>query len=156
MKKFVFIALAAFALVASGCKPEGAKQEDSNSIEGQWFCYENAGQAARLYLELKGGKADMIITAWGVRYKGDYTYKDGTLTITYKSDGCLTRYVAGEEPEKATSISNLFEDWPGPSEADHVILGSPIVVGFDVDGDNALFNYEDDNGSLRFNMTRKK
>ena len=156
MKKLLSIALAAFTIIASGCKPEGAKNEESNSIEGQWFCYENNGQAARLYLELKGGKADMIITAWGVRYKGDYTYKDGTLTITYKSDGCLTRYVAGEEPEKATSISNLFNDWPGPTSADHVIFPSPIGFGFDVDGDNALFNYEDENGSLKYEMTRKK
>lgn len=156
MKKLLSIALAAFTIIAFGCKPEGAKNEESNSIEGQWFCYENAGQAARLYLELKGGKADMIITAWGTRYKGDYTYSDGTLTITYKNDGLFTRYVGSEEPEKATAISNLFEDWPGPSEADHVILGSPIVIGFDVDGDNALFNYEDGNGSLRYNMTRKK
>lgn len=151
MKKLFVLAAAAIMVLFAGCNKENGASE-----EGQWFCYENDGQATRLYLELKGGKADMIITAWGVRYKGDYTYNDGTVTITYKSGGCLTRYVGGEEPEKATSISNLFNDWPGPTSADHVIFSSPIKFGFDVDGDKALFNYEDANGSIRYEMTRKK
>ena len=134
----------------------GCNKENSASEEGQWYCYEHGGQAARLYLELKGGKADLIITAWGVRYKGDYTYKNGKVTLTFKSDGVQTRYVGSEEPDKATAIENLFKDWPFASAYDHVIWGSPIVFGFDVDGDNALFNYEDESGSIRLEMTRKK
>ena len=138
-------------LLFAGCNKE------EGSVEGKWYSFDKGGpQNPSLYLELKNGKADMIITAWGDRYKGDYTYKDGTLTITYKSDGFLTRYQGSEEPEKATALDNLFNDWPGATEGDHTPLGSPIVIGFKVDGDNAVFNYEDKNGSLRFNMTRKK
>ena len=134
----------------------GCNKENSASEEGQWFCYENGGQHARLYLELKGGKADLIITAWGTRYKGTYTYaEDGTLTINYKSDGVLTRYVGMEEPEKATLISNLFNDWPGASGAEHVILNSPIVMNFKVNGDTATLDMIDSIG-LSLEMTRKK
>ena len=134
----------------------GCNKDNSASEEGQWYCYENGGQAARLYLELKGGKADLIITAWGVRYKGNYTYaEDGTLTITYGSDGVLTRYVGMEEPEKCTLVSNLFNDWPGPSGADHVILPSPIVMNFKVKGDTATLDMIDSIG-LSLEMTRKK
>lgn len=147
MKKVLFALMSAALVLLTGCNKPG------DSEEGQWYCYENNGQDARLYLELKNGKADLIITAWGTRYKGPYTYNkdNGELTIPYES--CLTRYVAMEEPDKATTISNLFNDWPGASGADHVILDKPIHMVFIVDGDKAQCQFE--TIGLNLEMTRK-
>lgn len=148
MKRFLLM-LAAVALFAA-CNKEGVSEE------GQWFCYERGEQNARFYMELKDGQADFIITAWGTRYTGPYTYnaQDGKLTINYTKS--YTRYVAMEEPDKATLVSNLFNDWPGASEADHVILSSPIEMDFTLDGDNAHFAIILDAGSIMGDLTRKK
>ena len=147
MKKLLFALMSAALVLLTGCNKPG------DSEEGQWYCYENGQQHARLYLELKNGKADLIITAWGTRYQGPYTYNkdNGELTITY--DSVKTRYVGMEEPEKCTLISNLFNDWPGPSEADHVILDKPIKMVFTVDGDTAVCQFE--TIGLTLEMSRK-
>lgn len=134
MKRLFFI-VALAALLAAACN-----KEESNSIEGQWYSYTNGGKNVSLYLELKGGNADLIITAWGTRYKGPYTYENGDLTINYST--LQTRYVGEEEPEKATATNNLFEEWPGPSSADHIILDKPIRMGFKVKGNKADCNFE--------------
>lgn len=139
---------AAVVLFAGCTKPSGSE-------EGQWFCYEGGQENTRYYLELKGGQADFIITAWGTRYQGPYVYnaEEGTLTINYET--LKTRYVAMEEPDKATLVSNLFKDWPGASEADHVILSSPIKMDFDLDGDKAHFAIILEAGSIQGDLTRK-
>ena len=136
-------------LLAVGCNPE-----ENSSIEGQWYCYEQEGLHTRLYLELNNGKADLIITAWGERYKGTYTYSesDGKLTINYSTR--LARGVAGEIGEKSTLTSNLFNDWPSDTSVDHVILSSPIVMNFLVEGDTAVCDFQEI--GLIMPMTRKK
>ena len=139
---------AALVLLSSCTKP-------GNSEEGQWFCYEGGGeQQARLYLELKNGKADLIITAWGTRYQGPYTYNAESGDLVIKYDSVKSRYVAMEAPDKAVLVSNLFNDWPGPTSADHVILDSPISMVFTVNGDKA--NCKFDTIGLELEMTRKK
>jgi len=147
MKKLLFLAAAAVMVLFTACK-----KEESNSIEGQWYCYENGGQDVRLYLELKDSKADLIITAWGDRYKGSYTYAEetGTLAINYTT--YQARYVAGENPDKATSLSNLFNDWPGSTAADHVDLENPITMTFIVNGNTATCEFV----GLQMQMERKK
>lgn len=150
MKRLLFALMSAAMVLLTGCNKPG------DSEEGQWFCYERGEQNASFYMELKGGQADFIITAWGTRYTGPYTYnaQDGKLTINYTKS--YTRYVAGEEPDKATLVSNLFNDWPGASEADHVILSSPIEMEFTLDGDNAHFAIILEAGTIMGDLTRKK
>lgn len=147
MKKVLFALMSAALVLLAGCTKPG------NSEEGQWFCYENDNQHARLYIGLNGGQADLIITAWGTRYTGPYTYNaaDGKLSINYNKT--YTRYVGVEEPEKCTLVSNLFNDWPGPSGADHVILDAPIEMVFTVNGDKAHCQF--DTIGLELEMTRK-
>ena len=138
---------AALVLLAGCTKSEGSE-------EGKWYGYEGRGkESVSLYLELKGGQADLIITAWGTRYKGPYTYnaEDGRLVLTY--DSCLTRYVGMEEPDKAVLVSNLFNDWPGASGADHVILGKPIQMTFTINGDKATCDIDTLNKPVE--MTRE-
>ena len=147
MKKVLFALMSAALVFFAGCTKPG------NSEEGKWYCFEGGEQNARLYLELNSGKADLIITAWGTRYRGPYTYdaESGKLSIKYTD--CKTRYVGMEAPDKCTLVSNLFNDWPGPSSADHVILDSPIEMVFTVNGDKADCKF--DTIGLELEMTRK-
>ena len=137
MKKVFVLAATALMLLFLGC----TKEESKNSIEGNWYCYENGEQHTRLYVGLENGKADLIITAWGDRYKGSYTYDEAkqTLSIAYTEQIC--RGVAGELQEQSTLTSNLFNGWPGPTEADHVNLPNPIVMPFKVDGNKATCEF---------------
>ena len=146
MKRLFFLVTLA-ALLAVACN-----KEESGSVEGKWYAYTNGGNNVSLYLELKGGNADLIISAWGTRYKGPYTYENGNLTINYSA--FQTRYIGEEEPEKATATNNLLKDWPGPSSADHIILDKPIRMEFKVTGDKADCNFE--TIGARLEMERKK
>ncbi|MBP5567012.1 MAG: hypothetical protein J6X57_05975 [Bacteroidales bacterium] len=152
MKKLFVLVAAAMMVLFAGCNKEDSK----NSIEGKWYCYENGEQHTRFYLGLENGKADMILPAWGDRYKGSYTYdaSTGALTITNAEQIC--RGNAGELGEQSTLTSNLFNGWPGPTEADHISWGPTIKMTFTVKGDTAQFEYTDKNGGLSFEMTRKK
>ena len=134
-------------LLFSGC----TKEESKNSIEGKWYCYENGEQHTRLYVGLENGKADLIITAWGDRYKGGYTYDEAkqTLSIAYTEKIC--RGVAGELLEQSTLTSNLFNGWPGPTAADHVSLPNPIEMIFKVNGNKATCEFV----GLEMEMVRK-
>ncbi len=147
MKKVFVLAATALMLLFSGCN----KEESKNSIEGEWYCYENGEQHTRLYMGLKDGKADLIITAWGDRYKGSYTYDEAkqTLSISYTEKIC--RGVAGELQEQSTLTSNLFNGWPGPTSADHVSLANPIEMTFKVNGDKATCEFV----GLEMEMVRK-
>ena len=147
MKRLLYLIPMLALLLAVGCNPD-----ENASIEGQWYCYEQEGLHTRLYLELKDGKADLIITAWGDRYKGTYTYSesDKKLTINYATK--LERGNAGELGENSTLTSNLFNDWPSATSADHVNLSNPIEMGFEVDGDTAVCDFV----GLIMPMTRKK
>lgn len=138
--------MSAALVLLTGCNETG------DTEEGQWFCYEGGEQQVRLYLELKNGKADLIITAWGDRYQGPYTYNADNGELVIKYDKYLARYVAMEEPDKAVLVSNLFNDWPGPTSADHVDLSSPITMVFTINGDKALCEFV----GLNMEMSRKK
>lgn len=147
MKRLLYLIPLLAVLLAVGCNPE-----ENSSIEGQWYCYEQEGLHTRLYLELKDGKADLIITAWGDRYKGTYTYSESEKKLTINYTTTLARGNAGELGQNATLTSNLFNDWPSATSADHVLESNPIVMGFEVDGDNAVCDFV----GLIMPMTRKK
>ncbi len=146
MKKFLLILAGVALMLFAGCTKDNSK---SNSEEGQWYCYEGGVDHTRLYLELKNGKADLIITAWGDRYQGPYTYKDETLTINWEKQIC--RGNAGELGENSTLTSNLLNGWPGETSADHITLEKPIVMPFKVNGDTAQCEFV----GLNMEMKRK-
>lgn len=126
--------------------------KDENSEEGKWYAYEKGDATyTRLYIELNDGKADLIITAWGDRYNGSYTYDaaEGKLVINNATQ--TVRGNAGELGENSTLTSNLFNGWPGPTSADHVSLGPTIEMGFKVNGNTATCSFV----GLEMEMTRK-
>ena len=133
----------------------GCNKEESGSVEGKWYCYEGSEQYTRLYLGLENGKADFIITAWGDRYKGSYTYDAATGALTITNAEQICRGNAGELGDQSTLTSNLFNGWPGATTADHVNFGSTIRMNFKVNGDTATLDALDLMG-LSLEMTRKK
>lgn len=138
--------MSAALVLFSGCN----KPEDTE--EGQWYCYENGVTHTRLYIELKSGKADLIITAWGDRYKGPYSYnaEEGKLTINWEE--VIRRGNAAELGDKSTLTSNIFNDWPSATEKDPITLEKPIVMDFKITGDKATCEFV----GLNLELERKK
>ena len=130
----------------------GCNKEESGSVEGKWYCYENGEQHTRLYIGLENGKADLIITAWGDRYKGSYTYDTAKEMLTITGAEQICRGNAGELGDQSTLTSNLFNGWPGATEADHVNLGSTLEIAFKVSGNKATCQFV----GLELEMVRKK
>lgn len=139
--------MSAVIFLVSGCN--GADDNSGDSLEGKWYCYEEGGQHTRLYLELKDGKADLIITAWGDRYKGPYTYDGETITLSW--DTYLQRGNAGELGQDATLTSKIFDGWPGATSADHPEMDNPIHIDFKVKGKTAACFFV----GLEMEMVRK-
>lgn len=146
MKKLLLAIMSVAMVLMTGCK------KDENSEEGKWYAYEKGDATyTRLYIELNDGKADLIITAWGDRYNGSYTYDaaEGKLVINNATQ--TVRGNAGELGENSTLTSNLFNGWPGATSADHISLGPTIEMGFKVNGDKAICTFV----GLEMEMTRK-
>lgn len=146
MKRLLLAIMSVAMVLMTGCK------KDENSEEGKWYAYEKGDATyTRLYIELNDGKADLIITAWGDRYNGSYTYDaaEGKLVINNATQ--TVRGNAGELGENSTLTSNLFNGWPGATSADHKSLGPTIEMGFKVNGDKAICTFV----GLEMEMTRK-
>lgn len=136
MKKLVLALMSVTMLFMTACNKE------ENSEEGKWYAYENGDKTyTRLYFELNDGKVDLIITAWGDRYKGSYTYDaaEGKLVISNATQ--TVRGNAGELGDNSTLTSNLFNGWPGPTSGDHINLGQTFELGFKVNGDKAICTF---------------
>ena len=78
----------AFALVQKG-KAINTKKED---IQGQWLWYDsyvdndgNDVTIVRLSYKFEGDNFEVIITPWGQRYTGTYTYENGIAKLEFKN-----------------------------------------------------------------------
>lgn len=55
---------------------------DKSELQGTWYWYEYGEQdMVRVAVKFSDDEIDMIITPWGQRYTGKYTYKDGIVKI---------------------------------------------------------------------------
>lgn len=77
---------------------KGAKlPSDKSEIQGTWYWYslgmiDDDKSAVRVAVKFDGDNIDMVITPWGARYTGKYTYKDGIVKI-----GKTTFYTSREK-----------------------------------------------------------
>ena len=81
MKKFGIILAATAMFLLSACG------KDDDSEVGKWYGYNVAGDKSDVVyvLDMKAdASVDFIITAWGVRMQGSYTYDGSTVTINVK------------------------------------------------------------------------
>ncbi len=115
MKKLAWIFAAAAIVLFSGCNKD--KGNDAQVTEvGKWYGYnpQENGTANKndvaIVLELKADNtADLMLTAWGSRWQGTYTY-DGQV-VKLKWNKFLFRGNAGELGDDAVSPLHLYEWW---------------------------------------------
>lgn len=130
MKRFyLFITLAMAAIAAFALSSCNKEEENNTSEVGKWYSYDNAEKTkVGLVIELKAnGSADLIITAWGERWLGTYTYEESQITFTYTQ--FQRRFKAWESAEEATDINHLYDWWDDESRIDPYADYEPDFFG---------------------------
>ncbi len=92
-------------------------------VQGKWYWESKAGfHGIRAVLKLEGDNFDLIITPWGERHTGTFTYQNGYLHFTtlhsYSSRYDNEEHMNGENPE-----ATVWRDYDDPS----VNSGSGVV-----------------------------
>ena len=116
MKKLAYL-LAAAAVLFCGC----TKDDDSSSTSevGKWYGYNtdedgnyDTGDVAYM-LDLNADKsAEFIISAWGCRWQGTYTYDGAEVKLTWNKYFARPNAVAiSETGEDPCSPENLYKWW---------------------------------------------
>ena len=147
MKKLAWIFAAAAIVLFSGCNKD--KGNDSNVSEvGKWYGYnpQENGTADKndvaIVLELKADNtADLMLTAWGSRWQGTYTY-DGQV-VKLKWNKFLFRGNAGELGHDAVSPLHLYEWWTVYDKQE--VFQNPDQFGSTID---IKFTYSGDKGTI--------
>ena len=141
MKK-LFIALAVSALCFAACNPEDKSKDDSGNTEvGLWYGYNtpDSKEDVAYVLELKkDGTADFIISAWGCRYQGPYTYDGKVVKLTWEKYLCRPNAINYMEiyNDYPTLPQNLYLHWEdGTTSEDAYQYGEVIEISFTYSGD---------------------
>ena len=142
--KFMPVLLIALATLLACDKDD---EETATDETGKWYAYnDDSKQDVVFYLELKDGKADFIICAWGDRYQGPYALKDGKISISISK--FLWRGNAGVLGDAAVSPDNLFNGWSAydPQSTDEnshgpSLDGQKLEIEFSFKDNEALVNY---------------
>lgn len=113
MKKFAWILAAAAMVLLAGCKKDGG---NAATEVGKWYGYNtrDSKDDVAYVLDLKADKtADFIISAWGERYQGTYTYDGKVVKLSWNKH--LTRPNAMSYldvyGEYCTRPENLYKHW---------------------------------------------
>ena len=152
MKKLAYI-LAAAAIMLCGCN----KDDASTSEVGKWYAY-NFNEEGTVYkndiaivLDLKADKTvDFIITAWGDRWQGTYTYDGKEVKITwnkYMGRPAATSDYWETVNRIPVAPENIYKDW-NPFDPEHEEnfndpnqFGSVISVPFTFKGDSGTIPF---------------
>ena len=141
MKKIAVI-LAAFAMLFASCTP------DSTEV-GKWYGYNtpDSKDDVAYVLELNADKtADYIISAWGCRWQGTYTYDGKVVKLTwnkyyYRLNATDYHETYGESP---CLPKNLYEHWTLANESEDANqYGATLEIKFTYSGDKGeidMFN----------------
>ena len=142
--KQLAILLAAAAMLFAGCN-----KDDNSSEVGKWYGYNtpDSKDDVAYVLELKADKsADFIISAWGCRWQGTYTYDGQLVKLTwnkYFARPNAMNYIEayGDYP---TLPKNLYEHWTEASTSEDANqYGAVIEIKFTYSGDTGeidMFN----------------
>ena len=121
-------------------------EETATDETGKWYAYnDESKQDVVFYLELKDGKADFIISAWGDRYQGPYALNDGKISISISK--YLWRGNAAALGDAAVRPDNLFNGWSSydPDSSDEnshpASFDGVIEFEFSWKGDEAVINF---------------
>ena len=149
MKKLAIL-MAAVALLFVGCKPNVEEDDNAGQTEvGLWYGYNtpDSKEDVAYVLELKkDGTADFIISAWGCRYQGPYTYDGKVVKLTwekylYRPNAINYMELYNDYP---TLPQNLYLHWEdGTTSDDANQYGAVIEISFTYSGDTGeidMFN----------------
>ena len=149
MKKLAIL-MAAVALLFVGCKPNVEEDDNAGQTEvGLWYGFNtpDSKEDVAYVLELKkDGTADFIISAWGCRYQGPYTYDGKVVKLTwekylYRPNAINYMEIYNDYP---TLPQNLYLHWEdGTTSEDANQYGAVIEISFTYSGDTGeidMFN----------------
>lgn len=145
MKRLAWIFAAVAMVLFSGCN----KPNESATEVGKWYGYnptENGFDRddVAILLDLKADKsADLMLTAWGCRWQGTYTY-DGSV-VRIKWNKFLVRGNASVLGHDAVSPNHLYEWWVGFDKDENSFqdpdqFGSTIEVKFTYSGNKGTID----------------
>ena len=143
MKKLAII-LAAAAMLFAGCN-----KDDNASEVGKWYAFNRPGEKddVAYVLELKSDNtADFIISAWGCRWQGTYTYDGQVVKLTwnkylYRPNAMNYVETYNESP---VHPDNLYKHWEVANDSEDANqYGAVIEIKFTYSGDTGeidMFN----------------
>lgn len=150
MKKLAYI-LAAAAVLFCGCNKE---DESSTSEVGKWYGYNTDGEGnyntndVAYMLDLKADKsAEFIISAWGCRWQGTYTYDGEVVKLTWNKyfarPAAIPLVDAGYE--NPCSPENIYKWWNEVGEKDEGYesaseYGEVLTIKFTFKGDKGTID----------------
>ena len=141
MKKIAVI-LAAFAMLFASCTP------DSTEV-GKWYAYNtpDSKDDVAYVLELNSDKtADFIISAWGCRWQGTYTYDGKVVKLTWNKYYYRLAAIDYYDTygESACLPKNLYEHWTLANDSEDANqYGATLEIKFTYSGDKGeidMFN----------------
>ena len=113
---------------------KGAKlPSDKSELQGTWYWWDTGmiwedEAAVRVAVKFTNDNVDMIITPWGARYTGKYTYKDGIVSI-----GKTTFYTTRDKTgyNDVIDYKNPYDSrWRIPEADDYYQNGYPDGLSF--------------------------
>ena len=148
MKKIIWIFAAAALVLFSGCNKDNKGSESATEV-GKWYGYNPLEDGTydkndvAIVLDLKADKtADLMLTAWGSRWQGTYTY-DGKV-VKLKWNKFLFRGNAAALGHNAVSPDHLYEWWESFDQQeifqDPNIFGSTIEIKFTYSGNKGTID----------------
>ena len=149
MKKLAYILAAAMVLLC-GCK----KEDDSSTSEvGKWYGYNTAEDGSynkndvAYMLDLKSDKsAEYIISAWGCRWKGTYTYDGEEVKLTWKQYYARPAAIPlSDYLPNPCSPENIYKEWVEVTSNDEGYedagqYGDVLVIKFTFKGDKGTID----------------
>ena len=142
MKNIRLILAAAAVVLLAACTKE--------SEVGKWYGYNREGDKSDVayVLDLKAdGSADFIISAWGDRYQGRYTYDGKVVTLNWNKYLGRLAAIPSEEAghDRPCAPENLYkwwEEYTATSETyqDKAAEGNVLRIEFTFKGDKGTIN----------------
>lgn len=122
-------------------KKGAALPGNNDELQGTWywnFSMDGKSSEIRMAVKFDGDNIDLVIPAWGQRYTGKYTYKDGFVVV-----GETTFYTSrNENGVNLINMEKPFEsEWRIPSD-DQGYYPNGLSLPFIVDGKKAYSIFE--------------
>lgn len=147
MRRIAWIFAAALVLF-SGCNKDNKGGTDPVTEVGKWYGYnpQENGTADKndvaIVLELKADKtADLMLTAWGSRWQGTYTYDGKIVKLNWNK--FLFRGNAAALGTDSTSPNHLYDWWVAFDNQE--IFQNPDMFGSTIE---IKFTYSGNNGTI--------